>query len=38
MRVDCTAENQEERLFSRRQHSYFGVMHSENLEVSVFLK
>ena len=37
MRVDCTAENQDERLLSTR-HFYFGVMHSENLEVSVFSK
>ena len=29
----CTAENQEERLFSTRQHPYFGVTHCENLEV-----
>ena len=28
-----TAENQEERLFSTRQHSYFGVTHRENCEV-----
>ena len=38
MRVNCTAENQDERLFLTRQHSYFGVMHFENLEVSVFSK
>ena len=38
MRVYCTAENQEERLFSTRQHSYFGVMQCENLEVSIFSK
>ena len=30
-----TAENQEERLFSTRQHSYFGVTHCENLEVQI---
>ena len=29
------AENQEERLFSTRQHSYFGVTHCENLEVQI---
>ena len=28
-----TAENQEERLFSTRQHSYFGVTHYENSKV-----
>ena len=28
-----TAENQEERLFSTREHSYFGVTRSENSEV-----
>ena len=28
-----TAESQEERLFSTRQHSYFGVTHFENQEV-----
>ena len=35
-----TAENQEERLFQTRQHSYFGVTHCENSEVqiAVFLK
>ena len=30
-----TAENQEERLFSARQHSYFGVTHRENSEVQI---
>ena len=30
-----TAENQEERLFSTRQHSYFGVTHCENSEVQI---
>ena len=30
-----TAENQEERLFSMRQHSYFGVTHCENSEVQI---
>ena len=30
-----TAENQEERLFSTRQHSYFGVTHRENSEVQI---
>ena len=30
-----TAENQEERIFSRRQHSYFGVTHCENSEVQI---
>ena len=30
-----TAENQEERLFSTRQHSYFGVTHRENSEVEI---
>ena len=29
------AENQEERLFSTRQHSYFGVKHCENSEVQI---
>ena len=35
-----TDENQEERLFRTRQHSYFGVTHCENSEVqiAVFLK
>ena len=28
-----SAENQEKRLFSRRQHFYFGVTHCENSEV-----
>ena len=30
-----TAENQEERLFSTRQHSYYGVTHCENSEVQI---
>ena len=30
-----TAENQEEILFSTRQHSYFGVTHCENSEVQI---
>ena len=30
-----TAENQEERLFSTRQHSYFGVTHCENSEFQI---
>ena len=30
-----TAENQEERLFSTRQHSYFCVTHRENSEVQI---
>ena len=30
-----TAENQEERLFSTRQHSYFGVTHCKNSEVQI---
>ena len=30
-----TAENQEERLFSTRQHSCFGVTHRENSEVQI---
>ena len=30
-----TAENQENRLFSTRQHSYFGVTHCENSEVQI---
>ena len=30
-----TAENQEERLFSTRQHSYFGVTQRENSEVQI---
>ena len=30
-----TAENQEERLFSTRQQSYFGVSHCENSEVQI---
>ena len=30
-----SAENQEKRLFSRRQHSYFGVTHCENSEVQI---
>ena len=30
-----TAENQEERLLSTRQHFYFGVTHCENLEVQI---
>ena len=30
-----TAENQEERLFSTRQHSCFGVTHCENSEVRI---
>ena len=29
------AENREERLFSTRQHSYFGVTHCENWEVQI---
>ena len=29
------AENQEERLFSTRQHYNFGVTHCENLEVQI---
>ena len=30
-----TAENQEERLFSTRQHFYFGVTHCKNSEVQI---
>ena len=30
-----TAENQEERFFLTRRHSYFGVTHCENLEVQI---
>ena len=30
-----TSENQEERLFPTRQHSYFGVMHCKNSEVQI---
>ena len=31
----CTAENQEEWLFSTRQHCYFGATHCENSEVQI---
>ena len=33
-----TAENQEERLFPTRQHSYFGVTDCENSEVQIAVK